>query len=91
MPNYMWLDQPALKRLRPPPAEVELGIVTQDDDVAPTAKHYLLGPKLGAKSPSSPQLRPTTAHQRDQHSAAHMPHFSRPTLYSSNLAAGILH
>ena len=59
-----WLDNPAPKRARPSPAEVELGAAP-----APGIKHHLLGPKLRAKfprlcssaaqpTPSSPQTSP---------------------------------
>ena len=44
---HNWLDQPATKRSRPTPAEVELGTATAPAGI----KHHLLGPKLRAKFP----------------------------------------
>ena len=53
-----WLDHPQPKRSRPPPTEVELGVV---EPLSSGIKHHLLGPKLRAKFPKLSSTQPVAS------------------------------
>ena len=78
---HSWLDLPAPKRSRPPPAEVELGPVVT---MATGTKHYLLGPKLRAKFPRVGSTTPTSPPPPDEHPVTTASP-SQPSTQSPNL------